>query len=224
MQKRKKILIGVEFFEEIIEEDYFYVDKTLFIKELIDKKGKTNLFTRPRRFGKTLALTTLQCFFDIKQKRKDLFTGLKIMEYPEIVERYQNKYPVVFITLKDVVFSSYEEALNRIEILIKSVFRRHLYITKSKIIDKATRNQFLRYREGDICESELEDSLYFLCECLYTHYYKKVIVLIDEYDTPINSSLEENYYPQMIKFMRGFLGSVFKSNPYLEFGVLTGVQ
>ena len=221
---QKKISIGVEFFEKIIEEDYYYIDKTLFIKELIEKKGEVCLFTRPRRFGKTLALTTLQCFFDIQQKRRDLFDGLKIMENPEIVERYQNKYPVIFMTLKDVVSTSHEEAINKISLLIASVFRSHRYLYNSETLTEIDELQFNKYYARDVKESDLENSLQFLCECLYNHFEKKVIILIDEYDTPLKTALEWGYYPKMINFMRGFLGSIFKSNPYLEFGVLTGVQ
>ena len=224
MHKQKKISIGTEFFDTIIVEGYFYIDKTLFIKELIDKKGEVNLFTRPRRFGKTLALTTLQCFFDIQQKRRDLFNGLQIMEYPEIVERYQNKYPVIFLTLKDVVSMSYGDAIDKISLLIASVYKRHRYLYKSETLNEIDEQQFNRYYARNAKEPDLENSLQFLCECLYNHFEKKVIILIDEYDTPIKTALEWSYYPQMINFMRGFLGSMFKSNPYLEFGVLTGVQ
>ena len=224
METKKRILIGTEFFEKLIEDNYFYIDKTLFIKELIDKKGEVSLFTRPRRFGKTLALTTLQCFFDIQQKRKDLFDGLMIMEYHEIIERYQNKYPLVFITLKDVVSSRYAEAIVDISSLIEEIFQNNYYLYESGKLNEHTKKRFDNYCSGDVSEANLSKSLKFFSQCLYTYHQKKVIILIDEYDTPINNALEEGYYPQMIKFMRGFLGSMFKSNPYLEFGVLTGVQ
>ena len=149
VMQKKRILIGTEFFEKIIVDDYFYVDKTYFIKELIEKRGEVSLFTRPRRFGKTLALTTLQCFFDLQQKRRDLFDGLQIMDYPEIVERYQNKYPVIFMTLKDVVSTSYQDAILMIKSLIAAVFRQNIYLKNSDKIDKTSKleiNNYLKKR------------------------------------------------------------------------------
>ena len=221
---KKQILIGAESFEEIINGNYFYIDKTLFIKELLENKGKVTLITRPRRFGKTLNMSMLKYFFDVNMDNRTLFDGLKIMEHRDIVERYLNKYPVVFLTLKNIEEQSYKDSIDSIRDLISGLYKQHLHILNQNKLDEDDKKKFLMYRSGKSTERNLKSALQFLSECLYTHYQKRVIILIDEYDRPIDNALMEGYYPKMIKFMRGFLGNVFKTNDFLEFGVLTGVQ
>ena len=220
----KRIYTGAESFEELIEGDYFYIDKTLFIKELLENKGKATLITRPRRFGKTMNMSMLESFFDINVDSKALFDGLGIMKQTDIVEKHMNKYPVVFLTLKNIEEDTYEEAIGKIKKLISGLYKQHKHILQQQGLDEIDKAEFLSYRNGETTESNLKSALLFLTECLYTHYKKRVIVLLDEYDTPLTNALSEGYYDRMVKFMRGFLGSVFKTNKFLEFGVLTGVQ
>ena len=219
---KKPILTGEEYFEKIIEGGYFYVDKTLFIKELLENKGTVTLITRPRRFGKTLNMSTLRHFFDVNRDSKVLFNGLKIMEHSEIIEKHMNKYPVVSLTLKNVELSGYKNSIDRIKGLISEIYQEKLYLIES--LNEFQKKDFFRYCSKEATEDELQSALKFLTICLHAYHQKRVIVLLDEYDTPITNALTEGYYPQMIKFMRGFLGSAFKGNDYLEFGVMTGVH
>ena len=221
---KKRILIGAESFEDIIAGDYFYVDKTPFINELLDNRGKTTLITRPRRFGKTLNMSMLEYFFDINMDSASLFDGLKIMEKSDIINRYMNKYPVVSLTLKNVELDSYKNSITRLKSIVSLIYRQNRYLCESGALDKIQRKKFKRYWLEKAKAEELQYSLYFLTECLYAHHNKRTIVLVDEYDTPIDTSAREGYYEDMIKFMRVFLGDVFKSNKFLEFGVLTGIQ
>ena len=221
---KKQILTGEEAFDRIIEDDCFYIDKTLFVKELLESKGKVTLITRPRRFGKTLNISMLEHFFDASKDSKALFDGLKIMEHKDIVEKHMNKYPVVSLTLKDVEENTYKSAIENIRDLVSELYKQHLYILEQDILDDTDKNKFLEFRSGKSTESGLKSALKFLTECLYTYHKNRVIVLLDEYDRPIDNAYIEGFFPKMVKFMRGFMGGVFKTNKYLEFGVLTGVQ
>jgi len=221
---KKQILLGEESFEKIREGNFFYIDKTLFIKELLENRGTVTLITRPRRFGKTLNLSMLRYFFDANMDSKALFDGLKIMEHKDIVEKHQNKYPVVFLTLKNVEEDTYEKSIENIGNLVSGIYRQNRYLYESDRLDEGQKELFYSFLLRKATEVDLKDALIFLTECLYTYHKKRVIVLLDEYDVPITNALMEGYYQKMIKFMRGFLGSVFKTNDYLEFGVLTGVQ
>ncbi|MCL2813502.1 MAG: ATP-binding protein [Oscillospiraceae bacterium] len=221
---KKQIVIGVEFFDKVIEGNHLYIDKTLLIKELLENRGDVTLITRPRRFGKTLNMSMLRCFFDAGKNNRHLFEGLKIMEHADIVEKHMGQYPVVFFTLKDVEEKTFDIAVGKIKYLISEIYGQNMYICESGKLDETDKEKFMLFRSGKASESEMKSSLRFLTSCLYAYYGKRAIVLIDEYDAPINNSLEEGYYREMVKFMRGFLGSAFKSNEHLEFGVLTGVQ
>ena len=221
---KKQILTGVESFEKMIKGNYFYVDKTLFVKEFLENRGEVTLITRPRRFGKTMNMTMLAHFFDMSRDSRALFDGLKIMEHKDIVEKHLNKYPVVSLTLKNVEQSTYQNAIERIKALVSTIYQQNLYLCESDRLNEFKKKKFYRYCAEEATEIELQSALLFLTECLYTHFNQRVIVLLDEYDTPINNALMEGFYKKMIKFMRGFLGDVFKTNDYLEFGVLTGVQ
>ena len=221
---KKQILVGVESFDEIREGDYFYIDKSLFVAELMEKRAKVTLITRPRRFGKTLNMSMLRSFFDICRESKGLFEGLAIAEHQDICDKYMNKYPVISLTLKNVEQATYEESIARLKTLISAVFGQNRHIYESDRLDERQKEMFHSYFMRRSTDEELQYSLYFLTECLYTYYQKRVIVLLDEYDSPIDNAERRGYYPEMIDFMRGFLGSVFKTNDYLEFGVLTGVQ
>ena len=221
---KKRILIGTDSFEKIIKGNFFYVDKTLFIKELLENKGEVTLITRPRRFGKTMNMSMLRHFFDVSRDSKALFAGLKIMEHADIVATHLNKYPVISLTLKDVEERTYKSCIKSLSGLVAEIYRQNRYLYESDRLNQEQKDVFYTLLSGKSTEEELKSALKFLTECLYTYYQKRVIILLDEYDAPINNALMEGYYTDMIEFMRRFLGSVFKSNDYLEFGVLTGVQ
>ncbi|MCL2046559.1 MAG: ATP-binding protein [Oscillospiraceae bacterium] len=221
---KKQIIIGVESFEKMRENDYFYIDKTLFIRELLEKRGEVTLITRPRRFGKTLNMSMLRSFFDINKNSKSLFDGLEISKYIEICEKHQNQYPVISFTLKNVEERTYENALHSISNLVSTIFQDSMYLLESSFLNEFEKKMFYKYCSMEATESELRTAFLFLATCLYKHHQKRVIILLDEYDTPIDSSERYGYYDEMIGFMRGFLGSAFKTNNALEFGVLTGVQ
>jgi len=236
---KKQILVGTESFEEVIEGDYFYIDKSLFIKEFLENRGKVTLITRPRRFGKTLNMSMLKSFFDIGAPSIDddtptnppastevcaLFDGLKIMGHTDIVEKHMHKYPVVSITLKNIEMADFGKSIERLKLLVSAAYRQNRYLYESDRLDVQQKEIFYSVLSGKSTGAELENALFFLTECLHAYHKKRVIVLIDEYDTPIDASVRQGYYDEMISFMRGFLGGVFKTNDYLEFGVLTGVQ
>jgi hypothetical protein len=221
---KKQILTGADSFEKLIGGNFFYVDKTMFVKELLENRGEVTLITRPRRFGKTLNMSMLRHFFDVNKDSKALFDGLKIMEHQDVIEKCMNKYPVVFITLKDIKDDTYENSIENIRDLVSEIYEENLYLYESDKLNERQKAKFHSIFLGKSAEVELKSSLKFLTACLYAYHKKRVIVLLDEYDVPIDASVINDYYNKMIGFMRGFLGSVFKSNDYLEFGVLTGVQ
>ena len=216
----KKIPIGVEDFKEIIQNNY-YVDKTKFIEDIINDGSKVKLFTRPRRFGKTLNMSTLKYFFDIKEgkRNKKLFNNLYIENSPVFSE--QGKYPVIFISMKGISNTTYSETIEDIKIKIKELFRESSDLVKK--INKYDVLDFEKYMMEDISESQLKNSLKFLTKVLSEVYGKPVVLLIDEYDSIIINAYENGYYKEMINFLKGFYGDVLKTNNYLKYGILTGI-
>ena len=214
----RKIPIGIENFRELIKDNYFYVDKTKFIEEIFNDGAKVKLFTRPRRFGKTLNMSMLKYFFDIREKEENrkLFEGLYI-ENSSIIKE-QGKYPVVFISMKQIQGNNFKELENRLKIYISNIFDDFSYLREGlternlKIFDK------IWYRE----EAEYIDSLSFLIKILKEHFNQEVIFLVDEYDVPLMSAYECGYYNEAVKFFKLFYGSVLKGNSNLKMGVLTG--
>ncbi|GMO37491.1 MAG: hypothetical protein Ta2B_17200 [Termitinemataceae bacterium] len=194
----KPLPIGVSFFDKMIEKDYYYVDKTLLIKEILDKDAEVNLFTRPRRFGKTLNIRMLQCFFEDTRETtgKDaasLFTGLKIMSAGEQYTAHIGIYPVVFLTFKDARMQLFESAFTVLKNAIADEFGRHKYILKNeKLIEK--KEQYERIMRGNGDMEEYGNALKFLSECLSIHHERKAIILIDEYDVPLEASWSNGYY------------------------------
>ena len=221
MFKQKKLGLGVEDFKEIITFDYYYIDKTKFIEELLLDGAKIKLFCRPRRFGKTLNMSTLRYFFDIenREENRKLFNGLYIENSPMM--REQGKYPVIFISMKGIGGLNWEVSFNSIKSKIKELFREYIFLIDS--LDKYTLMEFEKYLTSDFDEALSKNSLKFLTEILYKFYKEKVILLIDEYDSPIISAYENGYYNEAINFFKGFYGDVLKTNEYLHMGVLTGI-
>ena len=222
MLNKKKLGLGVEDFKEIISFDYYYIDKTKFIEEILLDGAKIKLFCRPRRFGKTLNMSTLRYFFDIKNREdnRKLFNGLYIENSPMINE--QGKYPVIFLTMKGIDSSNWNGAIKNIRDKIFELYNEY----DGKINHILTENEnkvFNKFAGKESDEEELKTSLSFLTSLLYKYYNQKVIVLIDEYDSPIISAYENGYYSEAITFFKGLYGNVLKTNEYLHMGVLTGI-
>ena len=219
----KKIPVGIEDFKEIITKDYYYIDKTKLIEELLLEGSRVTLFTRPRRFGKTLNMSMLRYFFDIKnaENNKNLFKDLHIEKSPVFSE--QGKYPVIFISMKGLTASTWKEVLKEISLKIKKLFKDYREIASS--LDKYDILDFEKYiLENDkLEEADLKKSLQYLTELLHNHYKEKVVLLIDEYDSPIITAYEKGFYNEMKDFLRAFYGDVLKTNEYLQMGVLTGI-
>ena len=217
----KKIPIGVEDFKKIIEENYYYVDKTKFIEDILNDGAQVKLFTRPRRFGKTLNMSTLKYFFDVRngEKNRELFKNLYIENSPVFSE--QGKYPVIFISMKGIADNNFEESLKKIREKISALFDEHKDILN--ILDEFDSQKFRDYINGNIDKAKLENSLVFLTKILTNYYNQPVILLIDEYDSIIINAYENGYYREMINFLKGFYGDVLKTNNYLKYGILTGI-
>ena len=217
----KGLPIGREDFKEIRENDFYYVDKTKYIEELLLDGTQVKLFCRPRRFGKTLSMSTLRYFFDIKngEENRKLFDGLYISNSPLISE--QGKYPVIFITMKGVSNSNFKEAFERIADKVSTLYRNYTFLLEK--LDEYEKEKFSSIVSENCNSIQLSSSLRFLTELLYKYYNQKVILLIDEYDSPILSAVEKGYYTEMKDFLRAFYGDALKTNEYLQMGVLTGI-
>ena len=217
--------IGISDYKALRLRKNYFIDKTMFIKDIIDNQAAVVLITRPRRFGKTLNMSMLRYFFDCDKKdSKELFEGLNIMEQGEKYTSKLGAYPCIYMTLKDVNVPSYERMVTGFKSAVLDAYREHRYLLNSdKIYDdeKARINDILYIRED---EEQLIKSIKELSGYLYRHYEKPVILFIDEYDVPIQTAYVEGYYEQAIKFLKTFYGTTFKDNPYLEKTVLTGVS
>lgn len=225
---KKALPVGVENFEDIVKSGYYYVDKTMFIKEILDLKGKVNLFTRPRRFGKTLNLSMLRYFFedtgDAKknEENQSLFQGLKIMGQGEEYAEHMGKYPVINLTLKSAKQPTFESAYGKMRNAIADEFQRHQYILTSEKISGEDKKLFERIADRKAEYDDYSGALVFLCKCLYLATDKKTVVLIDEYDVLLENAYIRGFYEEMVDFIRSLFESVLKTNQYLQFAVITG--
>ena len=226
---RKKLPVGIENFEEFSKEDFYYVDKTMFLAELLQNWGKVNLFTRPRRFGKTLNMSMLKCFFEIGTD-KSLFDGLRIAENKELCAEYQGQFPVIFISLKSVDGLTFASAAAALRTVIGREASRLQFLRDS---DKLSDEEKALYRQlvqtgtaqGGIyamTDEALSASLNTLSQLLAKHYGRKVVILIDEYDVPLDKAFQGGYYDEMVSLIRNLFGNALKTNDSLQFAVLTG--
>ena len=219
----KGIPIAIEDFKKIIETNCYYIDKTKFIEDILVDRAEVKLFCRPRRFGKTLNMSTLRYFFDIenKEKNRKLFNGLYIESSPMIKE--QGKYPVIFLSMKGITGNTWNDSFSEIKVKIKELFKDFTYLVES--LDKYEKVDFEKYilEINNLGEADLKKSLHILTKLLYKYYNQKVVVLIDEYDSPIINSYEKGYYTEMKDFFKAFYGDALKTNEYLQMGVLTGI-
>ncbi|MFQ9269565.1 AAA family ATPase [Ruminococcus callidus] len=221
--KHKPLPIGVEDFKRLVDNGYYFVDKTLMIKELLENKETVNLFTRPRRFGKTLNMSMLQRFFEATEKSNAyLFDGLKIAAYPEYMA-YQGQYPVISISLKSMKQKNFTLAFETYKYLIKSEYSRHKdFIFSKNVLDEEEKARFLSFIQVDATETMYNQAIGFLSNCLKKAYQQNVIILIDEYDVPLENAYHEGFYDDMTNLIRSCFESALKTNPSLEFAVLTG--
>lgn len=218
---RKKIPVGIEDFEKLRKSDFYYVDKSGLIKELLSDWGEVNLFTRPRRFGKSLNMSMLKYFFEIDQD-PSLFEGLEIAQNEKLFAQYHGKFPVIAITLKGVQGSTFDHARAMLVNLIKMESQRFMYLLDSTILDEYDKNDFRALLERNMPEDILNDSLLILCRLLRKHHGQKVIILIDEYDVPLDKAYQLQYYDEMVCLIRNILHQALKSNSNMLFAVMTG--
>ena len=221
-----KLPVGIEDFKEIRRQGFYYIDKTKLIEQLLDNWGKVNLFTRPRRFGKTLNMSMLRCFFEIGAD-ETLFEGLSISQNVQACEEYMGKFPVLFLTLKGVEGTTFEEARLSLAELIAAEARRFKFLQESDKLDADDKEMYrelisLNKEQSPAASVKLRFSLKNLSELLYKHYGQKTIVLMDEYDVPLDKAFQDGYYGEMVSLIRGLLGETLKTNDFLQFAVLTG--
>ena len=218
------VAIGNTSYIEISSECY-YVDKTLLIRDLIDDHNMVTLFTRPRRFGKTLAINTIKTFFEkTEENTAKYFIDKKIWQCGEKYQSMQGRYPVIMLTFKDVKYNSWEESLEAIRLVVKDEFKRHPELYESSVLDADAKNYMDRMEKGTLSTVELQRSLLNLTRMLSAHHRSKVVILIDEYDTPIQQGYSKGFYKEVISFMRNFLSGGLKDNTDLAFGVLMGIM
>ena len=222
MMERKPLPIGIEDFKEVIDSGYYFVDKTLMIKDLIVNKVKVGLFTRPRRFGKTLNMSMIQRFFEkTAESNAYLFDRLKISEYPECMQ-YQGQYPVISISLKSMKQGSYKDAFHMFKVLIAREYDRHKVILKSGKISDSERDLFHSILTQRAEDAFYLDSIKFLSDIMVKYYNKNVIILIDEYDVPLENAFHQGFYTDMVNLIRSVFESALKTNPSLDRAFLTG--
>lgn len=226
MQDLLKLPVGIDNFEKIRKEKFYYVDKTRLIEQLLEQWGEVNLFTRPRRFGKTLNMSMLQYFFEIGRD-KTLFDGLYISENQWLCEKYMGQFPVIFLTLKEVDGLTFESARYRLTELIGLEAERFSFLLESSKLSENEKEKYralIMLRDGKYSMDEeiLKSSVKVLAQLLYNYYGKKTIILIDEYDVPLDKAFQHGYYRNMVSLMRGMFGQALKTNNFLQFAVLTG--
>ena len=221
---RRPLPVGVDDFEKLRKEQYYYIDKTLFIKDLLDMKGEVNLFTRPRRFGKTLNMSMLRCFFEKGMKgQAELFCGLQIMKAGERYLAFMGKYPVISLSLKSMKQPSFELAFEMLKKEVGGEFARHWrQVDESGKLTQAQKDRYLRIRDLKGVESDYADALKFLSECLRISEGERTVILIDEYDVPLENAYFAGFYEEMTGIIRSLLESALKTNDSLAFAVVTG--
>ena len=226
MQERKRPMpVGIEDFKKLVQGEYYFVDKTRFLRDLMDLRTDVTLITRPRRFGKTLALSMLQYFFTLEhaEENRKLFEGLDIEKAGTQYMREQGTRPVVFLTLKEVRAGKQAVMMDLLARMLQGLYQCYPYLLTSDRLSEEDKKAFHRVTALGGNEADLRMALCFLMQCLEKHHGKKPVLLLDEYDAPILSAWENGYYKECIDFMRGFLGAALKTNPALHFAVLTGV-
>ena len=214
-----KLPVGIENFEDIRRSGFYYIDKTKLIEQTLNNWSKVTLFTRPRRFGKTLGMSMLRSFFEIGTD-KSLFDGLYISQNKALCDEHMGKYPVIFLTLKGVEGLTFADAKMMLKSILSTEMDRHYYLKTSDALTDEDKAYFVKMLTGT--DENINDSLRKLSQLLYKHYGKKVVILIDEYDVPLDKAYQNGYYHEMVSLIRGLFGQALKTNDYLQFAILTG--
>ncbi len=221
MEERKALPVGIENFNELISSGYYYVDKTMLIKDILSYRAKVTLFTRPRRFGKSLNMSMLKSFFEIGTDTH-IFDGLKISAEQNIIDEYMGKYPVIFISLKSIDGDNFQEAMDKFARIIKAEAMRHKSILSCELLDEFERKQYLELLTSKYSRDTIEESLWIISNTLKKAYNQNVIILIDEYDVPLDKAYNHGYYDKMISLIRNLFERTLKTNDNLQFAILTG--
>ena len=214
-----KLPVGIENFKDIRRSGFYYIDKTMFIEQFLNTWSEVTLFTRPRRFGKTLGMSMFRSFFEIGTD-KSLFDGLYISQNKSLCDEYMGKYPVIFLTLKGVEGLTFADAKMMLKSILSTEMDRHYYLKTSDALTDEDKAYFVKMLTGT--DENINDSLRKLSQLLYKHYGKKAVILIDEYDVPLDKAYQNGYYHEMISLIRGLFGQALKTNDYLQFAILTG--
>lgn len=220
--ENKLLPIGIEDFTELRTEGYYYIDKTGFILELLQKRFKVNLITRPRRFGKTLTMSMLSDFLDIRKDSKKIFEGLEISKNTEFCDSWMNQWPVLFLSLKNIDSLNFDGALRLLKTVLSDLCKKHDYLLENEAVDCDDKNIFCRLKTGTMDEAEIKNSLYTIMRMMRTYFGKPVVLFIDEYDVPLARASENGYYTEMLDIIRGMIGISLKTNEFLKFAVITG--
>ena len=221
--KEINIPVGISDFKEICKNGYYYVDKTFLIKELLKTTAtKVTLITRPRRFGKTMAMSMLATYFDIRENSQDLFDGLEISKETDLCKEWMNQWPVVFLSLKDIDGLNFEDAYERLVVQISNLYKNYTYLLEYDKIDPDDRQIFLDLKAGKAEKAQVFQALRTLMRMLQIYHQKKVILLLDEYEVPIAKASSNGYYNQMLDVMKGIMSTALKDNTSLQFSVVTG--
>ena len=217
------IPVGISDFWEIRKNNYYYVDKTALISELLKTAGtKVTLVTRPRRFGKTLGMSMLADFFDIRMDSREIFDGLEIAKDTYLCEKWRNKYPTIFLSFKDVDGLTFSSAYDMLSVTITELYKEHLYLLESERISVYDKEIISRIAKEKASKTDIRKSLELLIRVMQQHYGKEVIVLLDEYDVPLAKASSNGYYEEMLEIIRSMMGMALKDNRSLKFAVITG--
>ena len=219
--ENRKLPVGIDSFEKLRRENFYYIDKTRLIRDLLNNWGEVNLFTRPRRFGKTLNMSMMKSFFEVGGD-KSIFDGLAISREKALCEMYMGKFPVVFLSLKGVDGLTFEDAYGMLRLLLRTEMLRMDFLKDSPRIPEKEKNSFMRFLNEQDTRDDVLDSLKMLSSLLFQHYGQKVVLLIDEYDVPLDKAFQHGYYREMVALIRGLFGQALKTNDSLQFAVLTG--
>lgn len=221
--KNINVPVGISNFEKIRQDGYYYVDKTGLIKDMLKNKiPEVTLITRPRRFGKTLAMSMLASFFDIRRDSKKLFQGLNISKEQQLCNDWMNQYPTLFLSFKDVDGTIFENALGLLQFTIAELCKKHTYLIESDGVDQDDKETFRKLKSMGSNLPELQGSIIMLMNMMKAYYNKPVILLIDEYDVPIAKASSNGYYKEMLEVMKAMLSTALKDNEALKFAVVTG--
>ena len=223
MENKITLPVGMSSFTEIRQNHYYYIDKTGLIENLLQNNlAKGTLITRPRRFGKTLAMCMLADFFDIRRDSRSLFEGLYISQKENICSEWMNQYPVIFLSLKNIDGRTFDSAYDMLTIELADLFKQHTYLLESNLVDPSDRSIYERLKDNSASIAEVKKSLAFLTRMMAQHYRKPVILLLDEYDVPVAKADAKGYYEQMLEIISPMLGTAIKDNEFLKFAVITG--